>query len=72
MNFLQGIKCPESEAVVNVVCAQSEKYGTDFDAIISYLGQMVMKKGLIMQMKTRRQLVRTKVAAFMGKIECKK
>ena len=48
-HFLQGIKSPELETVVNVVCAQQGKYGTDFDTVVSYLGQMIMKKGLIMQ-----------------------
>ena len=48
-HFLQGIKSSELEATVNVVHSQPEKYGTDFDAVGSYLGQMVMKKGLIMQ-----------------------
>ena len=43
-HFLQDIKSPELEAVVNVVCAQPEKYGTDFDAVLSYLCQMVTKK----------------------------
>ena len=37
-HFLQGIKSPELEAVVNVVHPQPEKYGTDFDATMSYLG----------------------------------
>ena len=48
-HFLHGIKSPELEAVVNVVHAQPEKYGTDFDVVAFYLGQMVMKKGLITQ-----------------------
>ena len=48
-HFLQGIKSPELEAVVNIVQAQPEKYGTDFDTTVSYLGQMVMKKSLTMQ-----------------------
>ena len=43
---------------------------------MSYLGQMVMKKVLTMQSiytaKTKSQPERTKVAAFMGKVECKK
>ena len=63
-NFLQGIKSPELEAVVNVVHAQPEKNGMDFDAVVSYLGQMVIKKALIMQSawiaSTRSQLVRPK------------
>ena len=75
-HFLQGIKSPQLEAVVNVVQAQPKKYGTDFDAAMFYLGQMVMKKSLIMQSlcnaMTRSQPVRPKVAAFLGKIKCKK
>ena len=47
--FLQGIKSPELEESVNVVWAQPEKYGTDFDITISYLGQMITKKSLIVQ-----------------------
>ena len=47
-HFLQDIESPELEAVVNVVQAQPEKYGTDFDATMSYLGQMVLKKSLTM------------------------
>ena len=76
LHFLEGIKIPELEAAVNVVWAQQEKYGTDFDANMPYLGQMVMKKCLIMQpahiTKTGSQPVRPKVSAFMGKIGCKK
>ena len=45
-HFLQGIKSPESEAAVNVVCTQPEKYGTDFDAAVSYLGQKGCKERL--------------------------
>ena len=75
-HILQGIKSPELKAAVNVVCAQPEKYGTDFDTVASYLGQMVTKKSLIMQSvqiaNTRSQRVRPKVAAFRGKVECKK
>ena len=66
-HFLQGIKSPELEAAVNVVCTQPEKYGTDFDATVSYLDQMVTKKG-----KIGSQMVRPKVAALTGKVECKK
>ena len=47
--LLQGIKSPELEAAVNVVYSQPEKYVTDFNATMSYLGQMITKKGLIMQ-----------------------
>ena len=75
-HFLQGIKSPEFEAVVNVVCAQLEKYDMDFDAVVFYLGQMVTKKGLIIQSghiaTTRSQPVRPKVAAFTGRVECDK
>ena len=75
-HFLQSIKSPQLDVVVNDVCAHSEKYGTDFDATMSYLGQMVAKKGLIMQSvwfeKTGNQLVRPKVAAYTGEVECKK
>ena len=35
-HFLQGIKSSELEALANVVCAQPEKYGTDFNATISH------------------------------------
>ena len=48
-HFPLGIKSTELEAVVNVVQAQLEKNGPDFDAIISYLGQMDTTKSLIMQ-----------------------
>ena len=75
-HFLQGIKSSEFEAVVNVVWAQPEKYGSDFDKIVSYLGQMVTKKGTSMQSfciaKIGSQLARHKVVAFTGKVECKK
>ena len=39
-HFLQGIKSPELEAAVNVTRAQPEKYGTDFDIPMYYLGQL--------------------------------
>ena len=72
-HFLQGIKSPVLEAAVDVVCAQPEKYGTDFDMTTSYLGQMVTKKVLIVQSvrisKTGSQPVRSKVVAFMEKVE---
>ena len=45
-HFLQGIKITELEAAVNVVWAQPEKYGTDFDVTVSSLGQMVIKKAV--------------------------
>ena len=44
-HFLQGIRGTELEAVVNVVCAQLEKNRKDFDVTVSYLGQVVTKKG---------------------------
>ena len=48
-HFLHGIKSTELEAVVNIAWAQPEKYGKHFDATVSYLCQMVMKKGYNMQ-----------------------
>ena len=73
-HFLQGIKSIELEA--NFVWAQSQNYGTDFDATVSYLGQTVMKKGPSMQpiniARTESQPAKPKVAAFTGKVECKK
>ena len=48
-HFFQGIKSNESDAVVNDVWAQQEKYGMDFDAPVFYLGQMVTKKGTSIQ-----------------------
>ena len=72
-HFLQGIWSTELEAVVNVV--QPEKYSKDFDATVSYFGQMVTKEGNIVlsvhTAKTRSQLAKSKVTQFMGKIECK-
>ena len=60
---------------MNVVQAHPEKYGKDFNAIMSHLGQMLAKKDYNMQSnhiaKTRSQPVNTKVAAFTGKIRCK-
>ena len=47
-HFLQGLMSTELEAVVNFVWAQPEKYDKDFDATVSYLGQMVMRKGYTM------------------------
>ena len=48
-HFLQGINSIELKAAVNVGQAQAENYETDFDATMSYLGQMVMKKETSMQ-----------------------
>ena len=54
----------------------NQKSRTDFGVTTSYWVQMVMKKSLTMQSahiaKTGSQLVRPKVAAFMGKIKCTK
>ena len=75
-HFLKGIKSLELEEAVNIFHAQPEKYGTDFNATMSYLGQMVMKKILILQSvqitKTRSQPVKPKVVAFTEKIEFEK
>ena len=62
-HFIQAIRGHELEAPVNVVQAQPEKHGMDFDTTMSYLGQMLMKKSLVMQ---------SIQAAFMGKVECNK
>ena len=48
-HFFQGMKRAELEAMVNVVNVQWQKYGKDFDAMMSYIGQMVMKKGYNVQ-----------------------
>ena len=75
-HFLQDIKSIEFDAAVNVVCAQPEKYGKDFDVTLNHLGQMATKNGCTMQLvciaKTWSQPAITRVAAFMGKIEYKK
>ena len=72
-HFLQGINRNELETAVNVVQAQPEKYGPDFDATVIYLGKMVTKKNSLMQFihiaKTRNQPGKPKVTTFMGKIE---
>ena len=64
-HFLQGIKSTELKAAVNVVLAQQERYGTDFDAKMSYLGQIITKKRPSMQSvqnaKTRSQPVQMQV-----------
>ena len=74
--FLQEIKSTQLEAAVNVVWAQQEKYGKDFDVTVSYLDHMVMKKSYTMLSihiaKTRSQSSKPKVATFMEKIELKK
>ena len=46
-HFFQGIKSTEFEAAFNVIWAQQERYGMDFDVTVSYLGQMVMKKAFM-------------------------
>ena len=48
-HFLQGIKSTEMEKMVKIVQVQLEKYRTDFDATMSFLGQMVTKRGASMQ-----------------------
>ena len=74
--FLQGIKSTELEKAVNVVRAQPEKYGTDFNATVSYMGQMVTKKDPSMQsihiVRTKSQPVKAEVMAFTSKVGCKK
>ena len=69
-------KLVEDQGVDSSLQAQPEKYGKDFDATVSYLGQIVAKKSYSMQSvhitKTRNQSVKPKVAAFIRKIECKK
>ena len=64
------------EAVVNVVWAQPEKYGMDFDTTLFYLGQMVTKKSLAIQSvciaKIISQPVRPKVVVFMQNVKYKK
>ena len=48
-HFLQGIKSTELEAAVNVVWAQPEKYGTDFNVTVFSLGQTAMIKSTSIQ-----------------------
>ena len=69
-HFLQGIKINELEAAVNVVGAQSERYGMDFDTAVFYLCQIIVPSFHIAQVRNKQ--VRPKVVAFMGKVECKK
>ena len=70
------INSTKFEEAVNVVWAQLEMCGMDFDATMFYLGQVVTKKTLVMQSvriaKTGSQLVRPKVVVYMRKIACKK
>ena len=48
-HFLQQIKSTELEAAVNVFQAQPKQYGKDFDETVSYLGQVVARKGYNIQ-----------------------
>ena len=68
---LQCIKSTELEVAVNVFQAQPEKYGTEFDVNVSYVGKMVTKKSLHIA-KTGSQPMRLKMADFLGKLDCKK
>ena len=58
-------------AMVNFVKTHPEKYDKDFTTIVSYLGQMITKKGINMQSvcipKSGSQLVKPKVATFTEK-----
>ena len=49
LNFLQGTKSTELEAPDKVVQVQPKMCGKDFDATVSYLGQMATKKSYNMQ-----------------------
>ena len=73
-HFLKEIKRTELEAAVNVAWTQPEKYCTDFDTTVSYLGQRVTKKWTTMKSistaKAGSQPVKPKVAACTWKIEC--
>ena len=75
-HFLQGTKSTELETVINLIWIQPEKCGMNFDATVSYLGQMVMNKGPSMQSvhiaKTRSQPLRSEVVALTRKVEFKK
>ena len=75
-HIFQGIKSTELEAAVNVVWAQQSKYGKDFNATVSYLGHLVMKKGYCIKSvhiaKILSQPTKPKMVPFMGKIQCKK
>ena len=74
-NFSQGMRSTKLEEVVNVVQTQSAKYGKNFAAVLSYLGQIATKNNYNMKSvqtaKTRSYPTEPKVAPFMGKIECK-
>ena len=47
--FLQGFKGTELVTAVNVVQTQQKYYDKDFNMTVSYLDQMVTKKGYNMQ-----------------------
>ena len=66
-HLLQGIKSTELEAAFNVVWAQTEKYGTDFDVSVSYLDQMVTKKGASIQSDILQSQWRIKMWSSSGK-----
>ena len=74
--FLQEIKKTELEESVNVVQAQPELYGKDFEIRVSYHGQMFMKKGYKMQsihiVNTRSLSAKPTVAPFTQKVKFKK
>ena len=75
-HFLHDIERTELDVVVNVIWAQPEKYGKNFDAMTSYLCQVVTKKGYNVKSihiaKTGSQPAKPKVVSFMAKIECQK
>ena len=50
-HFLQGIKRTEFEAVVNVVHAKPEKYGTDFDTTVFIFGAKWLQRKACLQFK---------------------
>ena len=64
-HFLQRIKNFELEVAINVIWAQIEKHGKNFDTMMSYLGQMVTKKDHNLQFiqiaKTENKLGNSKV-----------
>ena len=74
-HFLQGFKSTEFEAAINVVWSKQRIIKTDFDATISYLSQMITKKGASIQSVhisiTRSQPGKPKVAALMKKENAK-
>ena len=66
------MKHAELKAVVNVMWAQPEENGRDFDAAVSYLGLMVTKNVFNIQSifigNTRNHPMKPNVTAFMGMI----